>query len=34
VTIAIRQGSFASLSGINTYAITGYGTAIYLGVGT
>ncbi|HYM27288.1 MAG TPA: hypothetical protein VET66_04015, partial [Steroidobacteraceae bacterium] len=34
VTIAIRKGSFSSLSGISAYAITGYGTAIYLGVGT
>jgi len=33
VTIAIRKGSFSSLSGISAYAITGYGTAIYLGTG-
>jgi hypothetical protein len=33
VSITIRQGSFTSLSGISAYAITGYGTAIYLGTG-
>jgi len=34
VSITIRKGSFSSLSGISAYALTGYGSAIYLGVGS